>query len=100
MLTTDTLLQPGDIKKGDGRLGLIPVILHESTVSAISTIQLNLPNNHKDQETAKTIELMFEQLMKRFDYGSVFKELHPIEDMEIEFNENVDDINIKELVDA
>ena len=48
MLTTDTLLQPGDIKKGDGRLGLIPVILHESTVYAISTIQLNLPSNHKD----------------------------------------------------
>jgi hypothetical protein len=43
---------------------------------------------------------MFEQLMKRFDFGNQFKELHPIEDMEIEFNENVDEINIKELVDA
>lgn len=38
--------------------------------------------------------------MKRFDYGNQFKELHPIEDMEIEYNENVDEINIKELVDA
>lgn len=38
--------------------------------------------------------------MKRFDYGNQFKELHPIEDMEIEFNEIIDEIDIKELVDA
>jgi hypothetical protein len=43
---------------------------------------------------------MYNELMKRFDYGKEIKELHPIEDMEIEFEEDVDTLNIKDLVDA
>ena len=44
--------------------------------------------------------MMYLELMKRFDFGNQLKELHPIEDMEIEFVEDVDEINIKDLVDA
>ncbi len=42
-LTSDYILQPGDFVKKDGRLGVIPVLLHHSSVAAISTIQMNLP---------------------------------------------------------
>ena len=37
-LTTEGTLQPGNPKLGDGRLGLVPIALSPSTVSAISTI--------------------------------------------------------------
>lgn len=58
-LTSEALLQPGNPLKGDGRLGIIPVVLHHTTVSAISTIQLNLPPNHREADNVKTVELMF-----------------------------------------
>jgi len=37
-LTQDAFLQPGNLKVGDGRLGLVPVLLHPTTVHDISTI--------------------------------------------------------------
>lgn len=86
-LTSDAMLQPGDPKKGDGRLGPVPVLLSPSTVSAISTIQLNLPTHHRDAESPKVVEAMFMELMRRFDYGAKFNTLHPVEEMEIEFDE-------------
>ena len=48
----------------------------------------------------KTVELMYLELLKRFEGGKTMKHLHPIEDMEIEFDADEDTIDIKELVDA
>ena len=64
--------------------------LHPTTINAVSTIQLNLPNNHRDADSAKTVELMYLELMKRFDGGKTLKTLHPINDMEIEFDPETD----------
>lgn len=99
-LTTDSFLQPGNPAKQDGRLGIIPVVLHHTTVKAISTIQLNLPPNHRDADNVKTVELMYLELLKRFEGGKTLKHLHPIDDMEIEFDPQEDTIDVKELVDA
>jgi ATP-dependent RNA helicase DOB1 len=99
-LTSDAFLQPGNPQKKDGRMGIVPVLLHPSTVQAISTIQLNLPHNHRDADNGKTVELMYMELLKRFDQGNSLKELDPISDMEIEFDEETDDLNIAELVEA
>ena len=38
--------------------------------------------------------------MKRFDQGKALKKLHPIDDMEIEYDANEDEHDIKELVAA
>lgn len=75
-------------------------MLHHTTVRAISTIQLNLPANHREGDNVKTVELMYLELLKRFDGGKTMKVLHPIEDMEIEFDAEEDKIDITELVDA
>lgn len=37
-LTSEAFLQPGNAKTKDGRLGIVPVLLHHTTVRAISTI--------------------------------------------------------------
>jgi hypothetical protein len=37
-LTSDNVLQPGDFSKKDGRLGVVPVLLHSSNIASISTI--------------------------------------------------------------
>jgi len=76
------------------------VILHHSTVKCISTIQLNLPHNHRDVDNSRTVELMYLELIKRFDGGKSLKLLDPIEDMEIEYDSDVDDMDIKELLSA
>lgn len=89
-LTSDAFLQPGNASKQDGRLGIVPVALHPTTIAAISTIQLNLPNNHRDADSAKTVELMYLELLKRFEGGKSLKILHPISDMEIEFDAETD----------
>lgn len=78
----------------------MPVALHPTTIAAISTIQLNLPNNHRDADSAKTVELMYLELLKRFEGGKTLKTLHPINDMEIEFDPETDQMDIKELMDA
>lgn len=44
--------------------------------------------------------MMYFELLKRFDGGKALKELDPIEDMEIEFDDEQDDLDIKELVNA
>lgn len=99
-LTSDAFLQAGNPLKQDGRLGIVPVALHPTTISAISTIQLNLPNNHRDADSAKTVELMYLELLKRFEGGKTLKTLHPINDMEIEFDHETDQMDIRELLDA
>lgn len=99
-LTSDAFLQPGNPQKGDGRLGIVPVVLHETAVQAISTIQLNLPHNHRDADNVKTVELMYLELLKRFDGGNSLKELDPINDMEIECDADVDELDISDLIDA
>ena len=81
-LTNDNLCQPGNPAKKDGRLGIVPVILHPSTIHSISTIQLNLPSDHKN--TQKTIEIMYFELLKRFDGGKSIPLMDPISDLEIE----------------
>ena len=37
-LTSDVFLQPGNPQTQDGRLGIVPVVMHTSTICAISTI--------------------------------------------------------------
>ena len=85
-------------------MGIVPVVLHHSTICEIATIQINMPNNHREDSTCKTIELMYFEIMKRFNYGKDLKTLHPIQDMEIEHNPAEDDepeeMDIKKLVEA
>lgn len=42
-LTNDNMCQPGNFKQKDGRLGIVPVVLHPSTLHSISSIQVFLP---------------------------------------------------------
>ena len=86
-LTSDNVLQPGDPQAKDGRLGIVPVILHHSNVSAVSTIQMNLPHNLNNQDNLKSIEMMYFEVMKRFKGGDNLPILDPKEDMEIESKE-------------
>jgi len=58
----------------------MPVVLHPSTITAVSSIQMNLPHNAKQAE--KSIELMYFELIKRFKGD--FPQLHPKTDMEIQ----------------
>jgi len=81
-LTNDNMCQPGTPALKDGRLGIVPVILHPSTLHSVSTIQVNLPNNHSS--AGKTVEMMYFELLKRFDNGKTLPLLDPITDMEIE----------------
>ena len=86
-------------------MGIVPVVLHHSTIQDISTIQINMPNNHRETDSAKTIELMFLEIMKRFEFGKTIKILHPLDDMEIEFDKGTeedpgDSVDIKELIQA
>ena len=78
-LTGDNMCQPGDAVARDGRLGIVPVVLHASTVHSISTIQIRLPHNHKQVES--TVEMMYFELLRRFQGGLPL--LHPVDDMEI-----------------
>ncbi len=75
-------------------------MLHHSTVFAISTIQLNLPQNHREADNFKTVELMYLELLKRFEGGKSLKKLHPVSEMEIEFDPDCDTSDIHELVRA
>jgi hypothetical protein len=45
---------------------------------------MNLPHNLTHSENLKSVELMYGELMKRFDFGNKLPQLDPIEDMEIE----------------
>lgn len=53
-------------------------------MAAISSIQMNLPHNLKQSENFKAIELMYNELMKRFDRGDKLPLLDPVEDMDIQ----------------
>lgn len=59
-----------------------------------------MPHNHRDADNVKTVELMYLELLKRFDGGKSLKELDPIGDMEIEFDPETDEMDIKALVEA
>ncbi len=85
------MCQPGDPVARDGRLGIVPVVLHASTVHSISTIQIRLPHNHKQVE--QTVEMMYFELVKRFK-GGILPLLHPVDDMEIKSKK------LKKLLDA
>ena len=41
---------------------------------------------------------MYLELMRRFDFGEKFTALHPIDEMEIAFDEEQDSADIKDLV--
>lgn len=43
---------------------------------------------------------MYLELLKRFDGGKSLRELDPIQDMEIEFDQDTDEMNITDLIDA
>ena len=100
-LTPDNVLQPGDFSKKDGRLGVIPVLLHHSNIAAISTIQMNLPgHNLTNADNLKQVEMLYSEIMKRFGGdGSKLPLLDPIEDMEIEGKQITDFIEAKTKVD-
>ena len=80
-LSIDNTCQPGDTKSKDGRIGIVPVLLSASTIGDISTLQVNLPHNHKQAE--KSIEMMYFEILKRFESKEI-PILHPLEDLEIE----------------
>jgi hypothetical protein len=90
-LTSENTVQPGDPALKNGRLGIVPVILDSSTVHSISTVKMNLPPKVKEQE--KHIEMMYFELLRRFDQGQL-PLLHPIKNMEI------DDARLKKLMEA
>lgn len=46
-LSSENLCQPGNPHAKDGRIGIVPVVLHPSTIQSVSTIQVNLPHNHR-----------------------------------------------------
>ena len=52
-LSSDNELQPGNPKEKDGRLGIVPVVLHYLNIESISTLQINLPHNLRDGENNK-----------------------------------------------
>ena len=111
-LTSENVLQPGDFSKKDGRLGVIPVLLHPDSISVISTIQMNLPgHNLTSAESLKQVEMLYGEIMKRFNQGDALPVLDPKEDMEIEdsqldelldtklkINKELDKINAKALI--
>lgn len=81
-LTSDNVLQPGSLALRDGRLGVVPVILHPGQIGGVSTIQMNLPSqNLTSAESLKQVELLYQEIMKRFDKLPL---LDPKDDMEIE----------------
>jgi len=59
-----------------------------------------LPHNHRDADNFKTVEMMYMELLKRFDQGRSLKTLHPINDMEIEHDPETDEMNIVKLMEA
>jgi hypothetical protein len=79
-LTSENIVQPGDFKKKEGRLGIVPVVLHPTTIEAISSVQVFLPQNHKAAD--KTVELTYFEVMKRLEGGVPL--LDPLDDMQIE----------------
>ena len=94
-LTSDNVLQPGDFTKKDGRLGVVPVLLHPNNIAGVATIQMNLPShNLTSAESLKQTEMLYGEIMKRFQNGDSLPLLDPIEDMEIE------DKQLEELIQA
>jgi len=43
---------------------------------------------------------MYMELLKRFEQGKTLKTLHPINDMEIEYDADVDKMDINKLIEA
>lgn len=60
---------------------------------------MNLPQYHRESDSTKVVEAMYLELMRRFDYGDKFIGLHPVDEMEIVFDEEQDSADIKELVE-
>lgn len=65
----------------DGRLGIVPVVLHPSTLHSISPVQVKLPADHRNCQ--KTVEIMYFEILKRFGGGLNVPVMHPVADMEI-----------------
>jgi len=94
-LTSENLLQPGNPSEKNGRLGVVPVILHHSNICAVATIQMNLPHNISNQTNFLQIEAMYFEVLKRFEQGNTLPLLDPKEDMEIESKELDDLVSAK-----
>lgn len=56
---------------------------------------MNLPHNLTNAENLKAVEMMYTELMKRFDQGNKLPLLDPIEDMEIEDKELKEYLKVK-----
>lgn len=48
---------------------------------------MNLPHNLNNQENSKAVEMMYFELLKRFEMGNKLPLLDPKEDMEIDSDE-------------
>ena len=95
-LTNDNMVQPGNTTQKDGRLGIVPVVLHPSTLHSVSSVQVFLPQNHKAAD--KTVEMLYFEVLKRFDQGKSIPLLDPIKDMDIDSKTLVKLINSKTAI--
>lgn len=62
----------------------MPVVMHHTNIAGVSTIQMNMPHNLNSSENTKAIEMMYHEVLKRFEKGEKLPLLDPKEDMEIE----------------
>lgn len=85
MIDNESKLLPGSIEKGDGQMGVVPIIIN--TVENISQIKVNIGKDLKDKKELKKAENFYSEVMRRFSEIPV---MDPIKDMEIQ-NEKLED---------
>lgn len=65
-LTSDNVLQPGNVReRNDGKLGIIPVVLSPQNIHSISSVEVNMPDNLKQQEKVQKFENTYFEVMRR-----------------------------------
>ncbi len=84
-IDNDSKLLPGSLEKGDGQMGVVPVIIN--TVENISQIKVNIPRDLKDKKELKKAETFYGEVMRRFTEIPL---MDPVKDMEIT-NEKLED---------
>ncbi|CAI2379541.1 unnamed protein product [Moneuplotes crassus] len=88
-------IRPGDLKKKNGMLGIVPVML--PCVYDLSKVQMKVVNDLNDRNNVKRMEKFYFELMKRFDWCP--PSLDPIKEMMIDdpkFSEYLDKIEVLE----
>ena len=85
-------IKPGDPKKKNGILGIIPVML--PCVDDLSKVQMKIIHDLNDKNNIKRMEKFYFELMKRFDWYP--PPLDPVRDMEIDNAEFLENLEIIE----